>query len=120
MSRRRGNDNENAFCEEAEALGYCTYPARGSRGAVDVVCFAIHCKTREWLAPLVVQVGTAGKPVARTLTELIEAPRPYGSLCIVARRMAKAKTFPFARPWRYTTAHGTFSSLKEAIATRTR
>ena len=72
MSRRRGNENENAFCAIAEALGYATFCARGSRGPVDVLCW--HREDRDRPA-VVVQVGTAAKPIERTLTELLCAPR---------------------------------------------
>lgn len=116
MSRRRGNDNENLVCEMAEALGYCAFPARGSRGVVDIVCF----ERAEWRyalqddprPSLVIQCGTQKKPIARTLAELQSAPRPIGSLCIVARRLAKKGR---SRPWQFVTPAGKFASLKEAV-----
>lgn len=132
MSRRRGNVNENLFMAQAEALGYCAFAARGSRGCIDVVCFEswagdvtrkdyppnwYHPYGRpEWPLPaLAAQVGTNHKPIAATLAELEAAPRPIGSLCIVARRMARKGR---SRPWKYTTRYGTFDSLEEAISAR--
>lgn len=97
----------------AEELGFCAFAARGSRGVIDVVCFDTAERNRR--AALVVQVGTAKKPVAAMLGELAAAPRPFGSLTIVARRMPlKAGR----RAWRFTTPHGTFDTLEKAIATR--
>lgn len=131
MSRRRGNDGENRFMALAEAIGYCAFAARGSRGPIDVVCFnsqpnalTTGLLTKTWrsytgrdfeMRPLVVQVGTASKPIARTLAELDAAPRPIGSLCIVARRMPLKGG---RRPWRFHTPYGTFATLEEAIASR--
>lgn len=123
MSRRRGNENENLFMALAEKLGYCAFAARGSRGAVDVVCFDDHrafkAESREFWGihrtALVAQVGTAAKPIAATLAELDAAPRPIGSLCIVARRMPLKGG---RRPWRFHTPYGTFDDLAEAIAAR--
>lgn len=130
MSRRRGNDNENAFCEMAEELGYCAFPARGSRGVVDVICFADQhaehdiMEARHRYVPLAVQVGTKTKPIASTLADLEAAPRPIGSRCIVARKVrvravsAKTgkKTNQMVIAWRFSTAGGTFGTLAEALA----
>lgn len=123
MSRRAGNVNENLFMAQAEALGYCAFAARGSRGLVDIVCFerdpvywrGTHTPFDVQRAALVVQVGTSRKPIAATLANLEAAPRPIGSLCIVARRMARKGR---SRPWRYTTRYGTFDTLEEAISAR--
>jgi hypothetical protein len=85
---------------QAEALGYATFAARGSRGPVDVLCFqdayvvVNGTRTKVYggsLVPLVIQVGTTAKPIAATLAELDAAPRPIGSLCLVARRHKKRK-----------------------------
>jgi hypothetical protein len=99
MSRRRGNEAENAVCAQAEALGYCAFAARGSRGPVDIVCFE-DLNRSPWergvetfdnrLVPLVIQVGSAEKAISRTLEALLSAPRPLGSLCIVSRRIRAA------------------------------
>jgi hypothetical protein len=102
----------------AEALGYCAFPARGSRGVVDIVCFDDEHIGKWWngiKTPLAIQVGGAGKAVARTLAELDAAPRPIGSLCVVARRI-RAKNRRIS--WRFHTAAGTFATLAEAIAAR--
>lgn len=122
MSRRRGNDAENQVCAVAEALGYAAFPARGSRGVVDIVCFetlaeCYHSLFRDTppLVPLAIQVGGEGKAVARTLAELDAAPRPIGSLCVVARRI-RAKNRRIS--WRFHTAAGTFATLAEAIGAR--
>jgi hypothetical protein len=76
--------------EMAETIGYACFAARGSRGPVDLVCFDNHHRFGEMdddqLVPLVIQVGTTNKPIASTLVELQQAPRPIGSRCIVARR----------------------------------
>jgi hypothetical protein len=63
------------------------------------------------LPPLVVQVGTAGKPIARTLDELYNAKRPFGSLCIVARRHVKNRRVS----WTIHTHAGTFQTLGSAV-----
>lgn len=122
MSRRRGNLNENIFMAQAEALGYCAFASRGSRGCIDVVCFFADTDDADWdelLPPLAVQVGTGGKPVARTLAELEAAPRPIGSLCLVARRMPlKATKNGRQRPWKYSTRYGHFDTLEEALRAR--
>lgn len=115
VSRARGNRYENQVCEMAEALGYCAFPARGSRGVVDLVCFESESAIANGsLKPaLAIQVGTTAKPIARTLTELYAAPRPIGSRCIVARRI-RAKNRRIS--WRFSTSAGNFDSLAEAIA----
>lgn len=120
-TRQIGNRHENSFMEAAESLGYATFAARGSRGPVDVVCFDKHWKTDHehtpsFLIPLVVQVGTTGKPIASTLNELDASPRPIGSLCIVARRH-KHKTSKRIS-WTYHTTAGKFPTLIEAIDAR--
>ncbi len=97
----------------AEALGYCAFPARGSRGPVDIVAFeAEPASDGARLAPLAIQVGTTAKPIARTLAELEEAPRPIGSLCVVARRVRATNR---RISWRFHVAAGTFATLAEAI-----
>lgn len=96
-TRQIGNGHENSVMTMAESLGYATFAARGSRGPVDVLCFpnedACRCEFKGsdhicmfWFVPLVIQVGTTNKAIHRTLIELDEAPRPIGSLCVVARR----------------------------------
>jgi hypothetical protein len=132
-TRQQGGRYENAVAEMAEALGYCAFPARGSRGPVDVICFESDgndacgcpdCGNRHgfMLPPLVVQVGTAKKPIAATLAELESAPRPIGSLCLVARRHRKPGVLKDGRKgkalrivWSWHSAAGTFGSLKEAL-----
>jgi len=66
----------------------------------------------EIMVPLVVQVGTKAKPITATLRELQEAPRPIGSLCIVAR---KTKLKNGRIKWLFHTAAGKFTSLEEAL-----
>lgn len=121
MSRRAGNRSENTFMDEhANPLGYCSFAARGSRGPIDVLCFQLHRELRSpndpvyWdtLQTLAVQVGTHRKPIAATLAELEAAPRPIGSLCVVARRLAQKGR---SRPWQFITRAGKFASLREAI-----
>lgn len=119
MSRARGNFIENLCCEQAEALGYCAFPARGSRGVVDIVCFA----AERWdfdaedgassLVPLVIQCGTQGKAIRATLDDLHAAPRPIGSRCIVARYCKKPNG---RRYWKFHTRAGEFAALKDALA----
>jgi hypothetical protein len=70
----------------------------------------------EMLVPLVIQVGTTNKPIAATLAELEQAPRPIGSLCLVARRH-KHKTSKRIS-WTYHSAAGKFLTLAEAIDAR--
>jgi hypothetical protein len=112
--------------EVAEALGYATFAARGSRGPVDVLCFQ-NFKTHPsyWdgngdspadLVPIVAQIGTTNKPIAATLAELEQAPRPIGSLCLVARRH-KHKTSKRIS-WTYHTNAGKFATLAEALDAR--
>jgi hypothetical protein len=113
-TRQRGNYFENAFVALAEALGYVAFPARGSRGPIDIVCFQTE-KTE--LPPLVVQVGTGNKPVRRTLADLLTTQRPIGSLCIVARACKKKNG---RRVWRFDALHGKFDSLADCIHERTR
>lgn len=144
MSRRRGNDFENQVCEMAEALGYCAFPARGSRGVIDIVCFESTERkpggrlyqqgsfgnyglpgqaerSPEFIRiyenygkmpPLAIQVGTTAKPISRTLDELEKAPRPIGSLVIVARRV-RAKNRRIS--WLFHTRAGKYTSLSAAI-----
>lgn len=109
--------------EQAEALGYATFAARGSRGPVDVLCFEDENPLTRAIAggeaiywpsppPLVVQVGTVNKSIAATLRELHDAPRPIGSLCVVARRIRmKNKRIK----WKFSTMSGSFDSLQAAI-----
>ena len=99
----------------AEALGYAAFKARGSRGITDIVCFEAHKALTDYLhlQPLTIQVGTAGKAIAKTLEALLASPRPIGSLCVVARRL-KAKNGRVK--WQFITASGKFSTLEEAIA----
>lgn len=116
-TRQIGNRHENSVMEQAEALGYATFAARGSRGPVDVVCFLPHepwPDDKDWRwPPLVIQVGTTNKPIASTLNELSVAPRPFGSLCVVARRH-KHKTSKRIS-WTWHTESGKFLTLREAI-----
>lgn len=110
LSRAIGNRYENEFMALAEALGYATFAARGSRGPIDVLCFeadhpkgcdcggfdrngshdageyAGYCNGQRGLRPLAVQVGTVNKGISRTLQEMNEAPRPIGTRLLVARR----------------------------------
>lgn len=114
-TRQTGNRHENSFCDLAEDIGYCTFPARGSRGIVDVICFAAEGEEyNAHLVPLAVQVGTHGKAIAKTLAELISTRRPIGSLCIVARRCVKNRRVT----WKFHTSFGTFASLRWAIEAR--
>lgn len=123
MSRRRGNTYENAFMDMAESLGYCAFAARGSRGIIDVVCFEAEIVDDAsderapvfGIAPLAVQVGTTAKAISSTLNELEAAPRPIGSLCIVARRH-RAKNRRIS--WTYHTRAGKFLTLAEALDAR--
>jgi hypothetical protein len=103
--------------EQAETLGYATFAARGSRGPVDVLCFEAYVPREPFditpvMAPLVVQVGTTNKPIAATLAELDAAPRPIGSLCLVARRH-RAKNRRIS--WTWHSAAGKFATLAEAL-----
>lgn len=101
--------------EMATALGYACFAARGSRGPVDVICFADHNGREmyeDWRVPLVIQVGTTKKPIASTLAELDAAPRPIGSLCIVARRH-RAKNRRVS--WTWHSAEGKFESLEALL-----
>jgi hypothetical protein len=101
--------------EMAEKLGYACFASRGSRGAADVLCFEMHGNdiARDGLVPLVIQVGTANKAIARTLIEVAQAPRPIGSLPIVARRH-KHKTSKRIS-WTWHTEAGKFDSLAAAL-----
>lgn len=115
MSRRRGNTYENAVCDMADALGYCSFPARGSRGIVDIVCFHDHQRQPkrvfldETLVPLAIQVGTTAKAIGSTLDELEAAPRPIGSLPLVARRHRHPKSKRIH--WTFHARFGKFESL---------
>lgn len=119
MSRRRGNTYENEMMAQAEELGYATFAARGSRGVIDVLCFesalpgVFYADSWRAVATLCVQVGTTAKPIAATLAELDAAPRPIGSLCLVARRH-RAKNRRIS--WTFHVAAGRFDTLAEAVA----
>ena len=126
-TRQTGNRHENAVMAEAEKIGYATFAARGSRGPVDVLCFEDYhhwknwstegrSESGVWCIPLVIQVGTTNKPIASTLAELSAAPRPIGSLCLVARRH-KHKTSKRIS-WTYHTNAGKFATLAEALDAR--
>jgi hypothetical protein len=120
-TRQTGNRHENDFMEAAESLGYATFAARGSRGPVDVLCFqAISLvnwpdtlPVERLLPPLCVQVGTTNKPIASTLAELEQAPRPIGSLCLVARRHRHKTSRRIS--WTWHTNAGKFDSLESAL-----
>ena len=125
-TRQTGNRHENAVMTQAEALGYATFAARGSRGPVDIVCFddiqglgngreRDRPHTDAYLIPLVIQVGTTNKPIASTLAELDAAPRPIGSLCIVARRH-RAKNRRIS--WTWHSEAGKFESLDALLKAR--
>ena len=106
--------------EMAEALGYATFAARGSRGPVDVLCFTDHHMKHESFyskASLCIQVGTTNKPIASTLAELDAAPRPIGSLCLVARRHRHKTSRRIS--WTWHTNAGKFATLEEALNGRT-
>lgn len=110
VSRARGNRYENQVCDMADAIGYCSFPARGSRGIVDIVCFEDHRDLGMLeLAPLAIQVGTTAKAIASTLAELDAAPRPIGSRCIVARRHRHPRSKRIS--WTFHSADGKFESL---------
>jgi hypothetical protein len=88
------------------------------------VAFEAHpgLETEECLVPLVIQVGQAAKPIASTLEELSAAPRPIGSLCLVARRHKKRKKLPSGKmskalyvEWSFHSAAGSFATLAEAL-----
>lgn len=117
MSRRRGNDYENTVCDMADALGYCSFPARGSRGIVDIVAFEAVSETAyegaPEMPPLAIQVGTTAKAISSTLSELDAAPRPIGSLCIVARRHRHPKSRRIS--WSFHSAAGKFESLESLL-----
>jgi hypothetical protein len=123
-TRQTGNKAENEVCRMAEALGYATFCARGSRGSADIVAFeSAHRlliddrdEVSEALQPLVIQCGTTNKPIAATLVELDESPRPIGSLCIVSRRH-RAKNRRVS--WTHHTLAGKFATLAEALDART-
>jgi hypothetical protein len=126
LSRRRGNDYENQVCDMADALGYCSFPARGSRGIVDIIAFEDVQSLPELsryddraierqMAPLAIQVGTTAKAISKTLDELDAAPRPIGSLCLVARRHRNPKSKRIS--WTFHTAKGKFTSLLDAVQT---
>ena len=116
-TRQTGNRFENLFMEQAEALGYATFAARGSRGPIDCLCFEAETDEPMDLRPLAVQVGTTGKAISKTLEALDVAPRPIGSLCMVARlhRLGKGRK----SHWTFHTLAGKFESLKDAISRRT-
>lgn len=120
MSRRRGNTYENAVCDMADALGYCSFPARGSRGIVDIVAFERELPANHpfvgygELPALAIQVGTTAKAIASTLAELDAAPRPIGSLCLVARRHRNPKSKRIS--WTFHTAKGKFVTLLDAVS----
>lgn len=133
-TRQTGNRHENEAAEMAEALGYAVWKSRGSRGTADLVCFqSEHVTTlyesggfryrEQRIPPLVIQVGTAGKPIAATLADLQDAPRPIGSRCLVARRTKKRAVLKSGKKgramvvaWKFHAPHGNFDSLAEAIA----
>lgn len=125
-TRQTGNRHENSFMEAAEALGYATFAARGSRGPVDVLCFEDAGPLAERnLVPIAAQIGTTNKPIAATLAELEQAPRPIGSLCLVVRRHKKRKKLPSGKvskalyvEWSFHSAAGSFATLAEAIEAR--
>lgn len=114
----------------ADALGYCSFPARGSRGIVDIICFgswdenASFPTEEDWidafraakdLRSLAIQVGTTAKAISKTLDELNAAPRPIGSLCLVARRHRNPKSKRIS--WTFHTTKGKFTSLLDAVQT---
>ena len=77
------------------------------------------------LKPLVIQVGTTNKPIASTLDELDQAPRPIGSLCLVARRHRKRLMLPSGKKskalsvvWSWHSSSGKFATLAEALDAR--
>ena len=137
MSRQIGNKFENEFCRMAEALGYAAFPARGSRGPIDVLCFedgyapcdhgfrqphpetpfrtCFGCQPARGLTPLAVQIGTTAKAISKTLEALDAAPRPIGSRVLVARRWGFRVGKRSRVRWTFHTAAGTFDSLKEAL-----
>jgi hypothetical protein len=130
-TRQIGNSHENTFMAEAEKLGYCAFAARGSRGIIDVLCFEKHgvpwpmFSEDQKLVPIAAQIGTTNKPIAATLAELDAAPRPIGSLCLVARRHKKRKVLKDGTKgkalgivWSYHSRFGTFATLAEAIEAR--
>ena len=102
--------------EMATALGYACFAARGSRGPVDVICFVDHFRHLRGedtgLPPLVIQVGTAAKSIKATLPDLWHAPRPIGSLCVVARRH-RAKNRRVS--WTWHSYEGKFESLEALL-----
>lgn len=119
MSRARGNMFENKIAAMAEALGYATFIARGSRGPVDIVCFQDQGTFRIFegeecpiLISLVIQVGGVNKGSSRVLGELESAPRPLGSLCIVSKHLKAANGRIY---WVHVTRAGKFATLSEAI-----
>lgn len=110
-TRQKGNVSENAVAAMAEALGYATFAARGSRGPADIIAFPTTLESHQ--AAIIFQVGTSAKPIARTLAELEAAPRPIGSLCIVARKCKRGNGRVF---WRFHSRAGTFEDLKDCIS----
>lgn len=105
----------------ADSLGYCSFPARGSRGIVDIVAFqsdgaygTLHANAT--LVPLAIQVGTTAKAISKTLDELDVAPRPIGSLCIVARRHRHPKSKRIS--WTFHSRAGKFETLAALLDAR--
>lgn len=100
----------------ADALGYCSFPARGSRGIVDIVAFEssqTECYRLDRLVPLAIQVGTTAKAISSTLDELEDAPRPIGSLPLVARRHRNPKSRRIS--WTFHSRKGKFESLEALL-----
>lgn len=113
-TRQSGNRAENEVMVMAEALGYATFAARGSRGPVDVLCFEdAGALAEHGLVPLAIQVGDRRKVVDRVLNELSAAPRPIGSLCLVARRHRHKTSRRIS--WTWHSASGKFDSLAAAL-----
>lgn len=81
-TRQTGNRYENEAAEQLQAAGYWTFAARGSRTAIDLL--AIHRETKQIVA---VQVGTKNKSYRKALLGMYVADKPFGTVCIVARRI---------------------------------
>lgn len=122
MSRAIGNRYENEMMAQAEALGYATFAARGSRGPIDCLCFesalpnVMYADNWVPVATLCIQVGTTAKAISKTLDELEAAPRPIGSLCLVARRHRHPKSRRIS--WTFHARSGKFASLAALLAAR--
>lgn len=91
--RQLGNARENRVADILEAIGYCCYASRGSRGTDIVALHQEYGKPHLHVAVMRPVGGNIGTEFAKLRSKVM----PAGAVCIVAREVTKKRHRWYAR-----------------------